>query len=312
EPESTAYNISGAVRLRGTLDTDALERSFSEIVRRHESLRTTFHELDGRPVQRIHAPAPFRLPLTDLSALGSDERDAEVRSRIDDELARPFDLEQGPLFRAELLRLADDEHVLVLGMHHIVSDGWSFGVLTRELGALYRAFTSGEPSPLAELPVQYADFAAWQRDWLQGSVLQRQLDYWVRQLDGLATLQLPTDRPRPPVQTYNGDAVALSLTGELAQALGRLSRQESASLFMTLLAAFTVLLGRYAAQEDIVVGSPIAGRNRAEIEGLIGFFLNSLVLRTEDRKSTRLNSSHAKISYAVYCLHKTKMNECVR
>src|SRR5690606_41096467 len=170
EPESTAYNISGAVRLRGTLDTDALERSFSEIVRRHESLRTTFHELDGRPVQRIHAPAPFRLPLTDLSALGSDERDAEVRSRIDDELARPFDLEQGPLFRAELLRLADDEHVLILGMHHIVSDGWSLGVLTRELGALYTAFTSGEPSPLEDFEVQYADFAAWQRSWLEGSV----------------------------------------------------------------------------------------------------------------------------------------------
>src|SRR5690606_3291385 len=286
EPESTAYNISGAMRVRGTLDTDALERSFSEIVRRHESLRTTFHEVDGRPVQRIHAPAPFALPITDLSGLAPEEREAEVRRRAAEEASRPFDLEQGPLFRAELLRLADDEHVLLLGMHHIVSDGWSFGVLTRELGTLYRAFASGEPSPLAELPIQYADFAVWQRSWLQGrtlegSVLQRQLDYWTRQLDGLATLQLPTDRPRPPVQTYNGDAVALSLPTELARALGRLARQESASLFMMLLAAFKVLLARYAAQDDIVVGSPIAGRNRAEIEHLIGFFLNSLVLRTD-------------------------------
>src|SRR5690606_19153335 len=281
DPEGTPYNISGAVRLRGALDARALEQSFGEVVRRHESLRTTFHEIDGRPVQRIQPPAPFALPLTDLSGLPSEQREAEVRRRAAEEARRPFDLEQGPLFRAELLRLADDEHVLVLGMHHIVSDGWSFGVLTRELGALYAAFASGEPSPLAELPVQYADFAAWQRDWLQGSVLQRQLDYWVRQLDGLATLQLPTDRPRPPVQTYNGDLVALTLPTELARALGRRSRQESASLFMTLLAAFKVLLGRYAAQEDIVVGSPIAGRNRAEIEGLIGFFLNSLVLRTD-------------------------------
>src|SRR5690606_8192056 len=281
EPESTAYNISGAVRLRGTLDTDALERSFSEVVRRHESLRTTFHEIDGRPVQRIHAPTPFALPVTDLSGLPSEEREAEARRRAAEEAGRPFDLEQGPLFRAALLRLAEDEHVLLLGMHHIVSDGWSFGVLTRELGTLYRAFTSGEPSPLEDFEVQYADFAAWQRGWLQGRTLQRQIDYWVRQLDGLATLQLPTDRPRPPVQTYNGDAVALSLPTELARALGRLSRQESASLFMTLLAAFKVLLARYSAQDDIVVGSPIAGRNRAEIEHLIGFFLNSLVLRTD-------------------------------
>ena len=198
-----------------------------------------------------------------------------------EEARRPFDLAQGPLFRSKLLRLGEDDHVLLLTMHHIVSDGWSMGVLYRELSMLYRAFVDGQPSPLAELPIQYADFAVWQREWLQGEVLESQLSYWKKQLEGIpAVLNLPTDHPRPAVQSYRGARQSIELSKELLRGLKRLSRKEGVTLFMTLLAAFQTLLYRYTGQEDIVVGSPIANRNRAEIEGLIGFFVNTLVLRT--------------------------------
>ena len=205
-----------------------------------------------------------------------------MRQLAREEAQRPFDLVRGPLLRESLLRLSRDEHVLLLGVHHIVSDGWSMDILLRELAALYGAFAAGRPSPLPELPVQYADFAVWQREWLQGAVLERRLEYWRTQLEGApAVLELPTDRPRPAVQSYEGGRESLVLPRSLAEELKVLSRQEGGSLFMVLLAAFQALLSRYTGQQDIVVGSPIAGRTRAELEELIGFFVNTLVLRTD-------------------------------
>ncbi len=197
------------------------------------------------------------------------------------EIQRPFDLTQGPLLRATLVRLADEEHVLLLTMHHIVSDGWSHGVFWRELAVLYDAFTTGQPSPLPALSIQYADFAHWQQQWLQGEVLDTQLAYWKQQLAGVSTLQLPTDHPRPAVQTFRGARHVLTLSPTLTQALKTLSQQHGVTLFMTLLAAFQTLLHRYTGQDDIAVGSLIANRNRVELEGLIGFFVNTLVLRTD-------------------------------
>ena len=194
---------------------------------------------------------------------------------------RPFDLSRGPLVRTTLLRLRQEEHILLLNMHHIVSDGWSMAVLFRELADLYEAYTNGKPSPLAELPIQYVDYAVWQRNWLRGEVLETQLSYWKKQLENISTLNLPTDRPRPAVQTFHGARQSLVLSTDLTQALKATSRKEGASLFMTLLAAFQILLHRLTGQEDIAVGSPIAGRNRSEVEGLIGFFINTLVLRTD-------------------------------
>ncbi len=283
EPNSSLYNIPRAVRLAGRLNVTALERSLDEIVRRHEALRTIFAYADGSPVQVI-APAPVTtaaLPLVDLSELPKSEREAQTQRLATEEAQCPFDLSQGPLMRAKLLRLDDEEHVLLLTMHHIVSDGWSMEVFWRELAALYDAFANGQPSPLPELPVQYVDYAIWQRRWLAGEVLDEQLSYWKRQLADLPALQLPTDRPRPAVQTHRGARQELVLPKLLTEALKELSRREGVTLFMTLLAAFQVLLSRYSGQEDIAVGSPIAGRNRAEIEGLIGFFANTLVVRTD-------------------------------
>ena len=279
EPAATVYNMPGAFRLSGRLDTAALKLSLNEIVRRHESLRTTFSVVDGEPVQVIAPPAEFSLPVLDLS--DNFARAGEEAQRVANEVAQQgFDLEKGPLFRSQLLKLGEDDHVLLLTMHHIVSDGWSMGVLHRELSALYRAFVHGEPSPLEELPLQYADFAVWQREWLQGEVLEEQLTYWKVQLEGIpALLNLPTDQPRAAVQSFRGAPESFSLSEELTVKLKSLSRQEGVTLFMTLLAAFQTLLYRYTGQEDIVVGSPIANRHRTEIEGLIGFFVNTLVLR---------------------------------
>jgi amino acid adenylation domain-containing protein len=281
EPNSSVYNIPSAQRLRGTLDVAILERSLNEIIRRHESLRTTFSMVDGEPVQVIAPSVNLSLPIVDLSDQPETEREEEARRLAHEEARHPFDLSTGPLFRATLIRLAHDDHILVLTMHHIVSDGWSMGVFHRELSVLYRAFTNGEPSPLADLPIQYADYAVWQREWLQGEVLDRQLSYWEKQLEGVpAVLNLPTDHPRSAVQTYRGNRQSIEVTRELTQALKALSRKEGVTLFMTLLAAFQTLLYRYTGQEDIVVGSPIANRNRTEIEGLIGFVVNTLVLRS--------------------------------
>ncbi len=281
EPGSPTYHISHALRLSGTLEVEALKRSLKEIVSRHEALRTTFAAVDGEPVQVISPAMDTKLPVEDLSGLPQAEREAEAKRLALEEKRRPFDLERGPLFRARLLRPGEEEHVLLISMHHVVSDGWSMGVFWRELGALYGAFSIGGPSPLPELPIQYADYALWQRQWLRGEALDGQLGYWKEQLAELPTLELPTDHPRPAVQTHRGARRSLALPESLTQALKELSRQEGTTLFMVLLGALQVLLSRYSGQEDIAIGTPIAGRTRAETEGLIGFFVNTLVMRTD-------------------------------
>ncbi|HEX6371120.1 MAG TPA: non-ribosomal peptide synthase/polyketide synthase [Longimicrobium sp.] len=281
QPGSAAYNMPFALRLGGALDVGAMERALGEIVRRHQALRTVFPEADGGAVQVI-APFGFILPVEDLSALDADDREAEVLGRATDEARRPFDLAKGPLFRAALLRLADDDHVLLLTLHHIVTDAWSTGVLFRELGALYTAYRDGAESPLPELAVQYADYAVWQRERLQGETLEAELSYWRERLAGApALLELPTDRPRPAVQTHRGGRVPFRLSAALTERLREVGRREDATLYMVLLAAFQVLLGKYAGTDDVVVGSPVAGRTRREVEELIGFFINTLVLRTD-------------------------------
>lgn len=284
EPNSSAYNMPMAVRLEGKLDLAALERALVAVVRRHEGLRTTFSAGDdGLPVQFVQ-PTPSRWPLTlmDLSHLSSPEREIEIRRTIAQDVAQPFDLEHGPLMRTALVRLDETDHVLLLSMHHIISDGWSMSVLVREVSALYAAETEGRELALPELPIQYADFAAWQREWLQGEVLDEQLNYWRTQLEGAApALELPTDRPRPALVSYRGGRAEFLVSLEVTERLRQLSEAEGATLFMTLVAAFNTLLYRYSGQEDIVIGTPIAGRNRSEIEPLIGFFVNSLVLRTD-------------------------------
>ncbi|HEX8318268.1 amino acid adenylation domain-containing protein [Longimicrobium sp.] len=282
EPGSAAYNVPVAVRLGGALDVAALERALGEIVRRHEALRTVFAEVDGAPVQVVAPVGGFALPVEDLSGLGEADREAKVSRRAGEEAARPFDLAAGPLFRAALLRLGADEHVLLVGMHHIVSDGWSMGVLFRELSALYTAYRGGGESPLPELSVQYADYAVWQREQFAGEVLDRQLAYWRERLAGAPELlELPADHPRPPAQTYRGAMVPVQLPLQLQERLQALGRSEGATLYMTLLSAYQVLLSRYSGSEDVVVGSPTAGRTRAEVEELIGFFVNTMVLRTD-------------------------------
>ncbi|HEX8319750.1 amino acid adenylation domain-containing protein [Longimicrobium sp.] len=282
EPGSTTYNRPVAWRLAGALDEAALERALAEVVRRHEALRTTFAEVDGSPVQVIPPFGGFALPVEDLSGLGEADRETAARRRAGEEARRAFDLAAGPLFRAVLLRLDAEDHLLLVSMHHIVSDGWSMGVLLRELSALYEAYRDGRESPLPKLPVQYADYAVWQREQLAGEALDRQLSYWRERLAGAPELlELPTDHPRPPVQTYRGASVPVELSPELLERLQALGRSEGATLYMVALAAFQVLLGRYAGSEDVVVGSPIAGRTRGEVEALIGFFVNTLVLRTD-------------------------------
>jgi amino acid adenylation domain-containing protein len=282
EPGSAVYNVSRAVRLKGCLDIDALERGFNEIVRRHEALRTSFLMIEGEAVQVIAPSQSLSLAVLDLSDGLETEREDEARRLAREEARRrSFDLSRGPLVRATVIRLSADDHVLVLTMHHIVSDGWSMGVLYHELSVLYGAFTHNQPSPLSELPIQYADYAVWQRQWLKGEVLESQLSYWKKQLEGIpGVLHLPTDHPRPAVQSYRGKRQSIELSKELTQGVKDLSRKEGVTLFMTLLAAFQTLIYCYTGQKDIVVGSPIANRNRAEIEGLIGFFVNTLVLRT--------------------------------
>ena len=281
EPDSPLYNIPIALRLTGSLDLAALERSLDEIVCRHECLRTTFDAVNGQPVQIITAALKVSLPVLELQDLPPLEREAQARQLTIEEAQRPFDLARGPLVRASILRLASDEHILLFNMHHIVSDGWSLDVLTYELATLYQAFCAGQSSPLPDLPIQYADYAAWQRAWLQGETLGKQLAYWRQQLLDVSVLNMPTDRPRPPMQTFCGGTQAFTISEATSQALRALAQHEQVTLFMLLLAAFKTLLYRYTGQEDIVVGTPIANRQRSEIEGLIGFFVNTLVLRTD-------------------------------
>jgi amino acid adenylation domain-containing protein len=281
-PDSAFYNLPAAVRLRGQLDVTALEMAFTEVVRRHESLRTTFDPGDGQPVQIISAPMPVTLPLVDFSELPDEERESAARSFVSTEAQQPFDLARGPLLRIKLMRLEAADHILTMTMHHIISDGWSMGVVIRELAALYVAHVAGEESPLPELSLQYADYAAWQREWLSGEVLDAQLAYWKQQLAGAPPLlALPVDRARPAMQTYNGAQEGFRFSKELTEKLETLSQREGVTLFMTLLAGFQCLLALYTGQGDIVVGSPIANRDRGEIESLIGFFANTLVLRTQ-------------------------------
>ncbi|HEY2737200.1 MAG TPA: condensation domain-containing protein, partial [Thermoanaerobaculia bacterium] len=283
EPGSPLYNMPVALRIAGPLDADALALCLGEIVRRHEALRTVFamfEGLEGAPVQVIQPASPFLLPLVDLSGLPERRRDGLALCLAGEEAGRPFDLARGPLLRGVLLRLGEEDHAVALTMHHIASDGWSLGILVREVVALYAAFAAGQPSPLPELPVQYADFAVWQRSWLRGEVLEGEIAYWRRQLAGLPPLlDLPTDRPRPAIQSYRGASRPLLLPAALVRQSEALARSEGATLFMVLLAAFQALLARTSGQDDLAVGSPVAGRNRMETEGLIGFFINTLVLR---------------------------------
>jgi amino acid adenylation domain-containing protein len=280
EPGSVAYVMPIAVRLRGGLDVGALAGCLTEIVRRHETLRTTFTAIDGFPYQVVADPAAVPLPVTDLRSLPAADRDAAVGARRRAEVARPFDIAAEPGLRASLLRTGDEEHVLLLTLHHIVCDGWSLGVIVRELAACYPAFARGEPSPLAELPVQYADFAAWQHEQTE-LVLAAQLDYWRRRLDQAPVLELPADRPRPATVTSAGDSVPLRIDPGVMARVNRLAEAADATPFMVLQAAFAVLLWRWSGQEDLLIGYPIAGRTHPDLEPLIGFFVNTLPLRVD-------------------------------
>jgi amino acid adenylation domain-containing protein len=281
EPNSAAYNLPLAMRLSGPLNLAALERSLSEIMRRHESLRTSFPVRDGRPVQLINDAQLLTIPVTDLSELSAAEREAAAAELARAEARRTFELASGPLLRVSLLRLDEEEHVALMTMHHIVADGWSLSVLVKEMTVLYEAYCRGLESPLEELPVQYADFAVWQRGWLKGDLLETQLEYWRKQLSGAAVLALPTDKVRPAAPTFRGATQNMQVGKEVTEGLKELSRRAGVTLFMTLLAAFKTLLYRLDGQEEVVVGTGIANRTRGEVEGLIGFFTNTLVLRTD-------------------------------
>ncbi|HEX6864016.1 MAG TPA: condensation domain-containing protein, partial [Thermoanaerobaculia bacterium] len=279
EPGTAVFNLPAALECQGSLDVDALRQALDEIVRRHEVLRARFEIADGVPVQVVGPAVPFELMVHDLAALPPEERLEEAGRCTAEEASAPFDLAAGPLLRAALLRLAPDSHRLLLTLHHIAADAWSVGVLVRELGELYAAFATGRPSPLAPLPVHYADYAAWQREHLQGETLTGLLDHWRQVLEGRpAGLELPADHPRPPLQTLRGARARVDL-GSRAAAARRLGGEEGASLFMVLLAAFETLLLRVSGQDDLLVGTPVANRRHPSVEGLIGFFVNTLVLR---------------------------------
>jgi len=281
EPGNPFYNFSRAVRLRGPLDLRALSQALDEIVVRHESVRTVFGE-DGELFQQVNAPRALPLPLIDLVDLAAERREQEANRLAAEKVREPFDLSRDLLLRASLIRIDTDDHLLVLILHHIAADGWSLGVLFRELTTLYEAFASQKPSPLPPLPVQYADFAVWQREWLQGEVLNKLVAYWQKQLAGAPPLlDLPTDKPRPAVQSFRGDYERQTISADLVDGLKQLSRSQEASLFMTCLAAFQLLLSRYSGQEDLVVGTDVANRTRVETESLIGFFTNLVPLRAQ-------------------------------
>ena len=278
-PGNPFYILPGGVRLSGPLSVSALEAALREVVRRHETLRTGFGNEEGRPAQWIEPAIELALPRIDLSSLS--EPGPEVARLAAEQARRPFDLARAPLLRVRLLVLGREEHALLFAMHHIVSDGWSLGVLVGEVARLYSAFLQGEPSPLPELAIQYADFSAWQRQWLQGAVLEQQLSYWRERLSGAPVVELPTDRPRPPMQSFRGATLRVSWPGELSDSVSAFARERGVSLYMVLLAGFETLVSRWTGQEDVVVGSPIANRTRSELETLIGFFVNTLLLRTD-------------------------------
>lgn len=282
EPNSYTYNLRRRVRLTGTIQEDALQKALNAIVHRHEALRTTISSLDGSPLQVIGEPRPVDLKILDLASLSAEDRQVQLSNAIKDEIQRPFNLSKHLMLRATLIHLSEREHVLLLSMHHIASDGWSTGILMHELATFYESFITGKPPSLPSLQIQYADFAVWQRQWLQGENLNKQLLYWKERLrDAPTALDLPVDRPRPSVRTYHGRKQGTIFPAYLCEAIRSLGQQEGSTLFMTLLAAFNVLLYRYTGQKDILIGTPIAGRTRVEIEPLIGFFINTLVLRTD-------------------------------
>ncbi len=278
---NAAYNLRTAVRLQGNLNLPALEASIQTVVDRHESLRTKIVSQNGRPQQQIQQQMTAPLPITDLTDLKGESQETAVQQQSDAEAQAPFDLANGPLFRARLLKLQDDDHILLLTMHHIISDGWSIGILIREIATLYQTKVANQPSPLAKIPVQYADFATWQREWLQGETLEKQLAYWGEQLADTAVTDLPTDYPRPTVQTFAGARHYFTIAPDIANQFHQLTHAENATLFMGLLGAFNVLLHIYSRQTDISVGTPVAGRNRNQLESTIGLFINTLVMRNQ-------------------------------
>ncbi|HVG17878.1 MAG TPA: condensation domain-containing protein [Blastocatellia bacterium] len=280
-PGNTAYNIYTASRLRGPLDAEVMSRAINEIVRRHEILRTTFAAVEGRPVMVIASELEISLPVDDLTPLPESEREREAMRRVNEEAARPFDLARGPLVRVGLLRLAEDDHVMHMTMHHTITDRWSAAIVEQELGVLYDAFMKGKPSPLPEAAIQFADFAAWQREWLRGEALESQLAYWRSQLAGAPlVLNLPTDRPRPAAQTFRGARERILLPANLLAALKAMSQREGATMFMTALAAYNLLLYRCAGQPDILVGLTVSNRERPETVEMPGYLLNMVALRT--------------------------------
>jgi amino acid adenylation domain-containing protein len=290
QPGNPVYHLPTAIRVTGPLNAAALEKTFAEIVRRHEILRTTFTTIAGSPQQVVAPSSAISIPLIDLRDFAIDERETESRRLINEEVLRPFDLSRGALLRTLILRLKDDEHIFVVTMHHIISDGWSSTVLVREIGALYEAFATGNSAMLEELPLQYADYTLWQRDWLQGEVLESQLDYWRKQLSNLQMLKLPLDHQRPLVQSFRGAKQTAEIRRPIYEALKELGRSEDATLFMVLLAAFGVLLSRYSGQNDITIGTPVANRRRTELESLIGLFVNTLVLRLDTTNCSSFRS----------------------
>jgi amino acid adenylation domain-containing protein/non-ribosomal peptide synthase protein (TIGR01720 family) len=282
EPDSPFYNLPAGFRLRGRLDVDLLTVSLNQVIARHEALRTVFQEIDGQPTQAVLPSVTIEIPVVDLRDMHEEGRAAELTKQSEAEAQRIFDLTRGPLVRARVWRVGEEESVLLTTLHHIVSDGWAMDILIKELVMHYQAGLSGQPAALPPLPIQYADYAVWQRDWMQGTVLEAQLVYWKDRLgDAPAALELPTDRPRPAVQTYRGSCCEFSVPGELVQQVTTFSRRHSLTLYMTLLTAFTVLLHHYSGRTSILIGSPVANRLRIEVEELIGLFVNTLVLRTD-------------------------------
>jgi len=300
DPGIYLYNVPRAIRIKGKLDLIALEQSLNAIVERHEVLRTTFVVEGEEPVQRIAQSLHIPLPLTELRGDNSHFPEGEIQRVALEEIRKPFDLEHGPLLRTRVLRLGEEDHVLVVAMHHIVSDGWTAGILFEELGAFYKALTSGKEAGLAELPVQYADYAQWQRDWMQGAALEEQLSYWRAQMAGApAMLDLPTDRPRPQASSYQGRRSSLLLPASLSEAVKDFGRRNETTLFTTVLAGLKILLARWSGQDDVVVGTVSANRNQTEIEKLIGCFMNFLPLRDTVRGEDSAQELLAKVHKTV-------------